>query len=142
MCLSVPGQDTRITMIQYLSHRLSTSTVKVQQLPCPAGDDNVGRCPCRVLPCVVMVWRTRRGGSVPRVFTEGSEVSLVTLNLCVMRRYNVGEGDRVSTSIRFDISYLQMCRLVLLTHNKCGRQGMECKTHPIRYKEERCWVYR
>ena len=74
--------------------------------------------------------------------SSGSEESLVTLNLCVMRQYNVGEGDRVSTSIRFDISYLQMCRLVLLTHNKCGRQGMECKTHPIRYKEERCWVYR
>ena len=36
--------------------------------------------------------------SVPRVFTERSEVPLVTLNLCVMRRYNLGEGDLVSTS--------------------------------------------
>ena len=35
--------------------------------------------------------------SVPRVFTERTEVSLVTLNLCVMRRYNLGEGDLVST---------------------------------------------
>ena len=36
--------------------------------------------------------------SVPRVFTERSEVPLVTLNLCVMRRYNLGEADLVSTS--------------------------------------------
>ena len=34
---------------------------------------------------------------VPRVFTGRSEVPLVTLNLCVMRRYNLGEGDLVST---------------------------------------------
>ena len=35
--------------------------------------------------------------SVPRVCTERSEVPLVTLNLCVMKRYNLGEGDLVST---------------------------------------------
>ena len=35
--------------------------------------------------------------SVPRVFTERSGVPLVTLNLCVMRWYNLGEGDLVST---------------------------------------------
>ena len=35
---------------------------------------------------------------MPRVFTERSEVPLVTLNLCVMRRYNLGEGHLVSTS--------------------------------------------
>ena len=38
--------------------------------------------------------------SVPRVFTEQSEVPLVTLSLCVMRRYNLGEGDLVSTAIQ------------------------------------------
>ena len=37
--------------------------------------------------------------SVPRVFTERSEVPLVTLNLCLMRRYNLGEGDLVSKEI-------------------------------------------
>ena len=30
------------------------------------------------ISCVVVVWRTRRGGSVPRVYTERSERSLVT----------------------------------------------------------------
>ena len=36
--------------------------------------------------------------SVPRVFTERNEVPLVTLNYkYVMRRYNLGEGDLVST---------------------------------------------
>ena len=30
--------------------------------------------------------------AVLRVFTERSEVPLVTLNLCIMRRYNLGEG--------------------------------------------------
>ena len=34
---------------------------------------------------------------MPRVFTERSEVPLVTLNLCVMRWHNLGEGDLVST---------------------------------------------
>ena len=37
--------------------------------------------------------------SVPQVFTERSEVPLVTLDLCVMRRYNLGEGDLVSTAV-------------------------------------------
>ena len=49
---------------------------------------------------LVWLWwaeRTHRGGSVPRVLTERSEVPLVTLNLCVMRRYNLGVGDLVST---------------------------------------------
>ena len=57
----------------------------------------MGRSPWQVLSCVVVVWRTHRGGLVPWVFTERSEVPLVTLNLCVMRRYNLGEGDLVST---------------------------------------------
>ena len=45
--------------------------------------------------------------SVPRVFTERSEVPLVTLNLCVMRRYNLGEGDLVFTlpSIKYPYKY-------------------------------------
>ena len=36
---------------------------------------------------------------MPPVFTERTEVPLVTLNLCVMKmkRYNLGEGDLVST---------------------------------------------
>ena len=37
--------------------------------------------------------------SVLRVSTERSEVPLVTLNLCVMRRYNLGQGDLVLYSI-------------------------------------------
>ena len=57
----------------------------------------VGRCPWQILSCVVEMWRTHRGGSVPRVFTERSEGPVVTLNLCVMRRYYLGEGDLVST---------------------------------------------
>ena len=67
------------------------------QFQCPAVGANVGRCPWQVLSCVVVVWRTHRGGLVPRVYTERSEGLLVTLNLCVMRRYNLGEGDLVST---------------------------------------------
>ena len=43
--------------------------------------------------------------SVPRVFTERSEVPLVTLNLCVMRRYHLGEGDLVSTQCTFLFVY-------------------------------------
>ena len=34
---------------------------------------------------------------MPRVFTERGEVPLVTVNLCVMRRYNLGEWDLVFT---------------------------------------------
>ena len=36
--------------------------------------------------------------SVPRVFTQRSEVPLVILTLCVMTWYNLEEGDLVSTS--------------------------------------------
>ena len=36
---------------------------------------------------------------MPQVFTERSEVPLVTLNLCVMRRYNLGEGEVLSTPV-------------------------------------------
>ena len=32
-----------------------------------------------------------------QVFTERSEIPLVTSNLCIIRRYNLGEGDLVST---------------------------------------------
>ena len=58
----------------------------------------MGQSPWQILSCVVVVWRTHRGGLVPPVFKERSEVPLVTLNLCVMRRYNLGEGDLASTS--------------------------------------------
>ena len=59
-----------------------------------------GAVPLAVYFCVVVVWRTYRGGLVPRVFTERSEEPLVTLNLCVMmmRRYHLGEGDLLFTS--------------------------------------------
>ena len=58
---------------------------------------SVGWSPGQVLPCVVVVWRSHRGRSVPGVFTERSGGPLVTLNFCVMRRYKLGEGDLVST---------------------------------------------
>ena len=60
---------------------------------------HVGRCPWRVLSCVVVVWRTHRGGLVPRVYTERSDRPWVTLSLCVMimRRYILGEGGLVPT---------------------------------------------
>ena len=43
------------------------------------------------------MWRTHRGGAISRVVnTERSPGRpLVTLNLCVMRRYYIGEGDLV-----------------------------------------------
>ena len=63
-----------------------------------ANDASVGRCPWQLLSRVVVVWRTHRGGLVPRVYTERSDRPWVVLNLCVMRRYNLGEGDLVSTS--------------------------------------------
>ena len=62
-----------------------------------ADDANVGRYLWQVLSCMVVVWRTHRGGSVPRVYTERSGRPWVTLKLCVMRRYNLGGGDLVST---------------------------------------------
>ena len=43
------------------------------------------------------MWRTHRGRSVPRIYTQRSDRPWVTLNLCVMRRYNVGERDLVPT---------------------------------------------
>ena len=39
----------------------------------------------------------QRGRSVSRVFTERSEVPLVALYLCILRRYNLGEEDLAST---------------------------------------------
>ena len=59
----------------------------------------VGQCSCQVLSCVVVVWRTHRGGLVPRVYTERSDRPWVTLSLCVMimRRYILGEGGLVPT---------------------------------------------
>ena len=62
-----------------------------------ANDASVGRCPWQLLSRVVVVWRTHRGGLVPRVYTERSDRPWVTLRLCVMRRYNLGDGDLVST---------------------------------------------
>ena len=64
----------------------------------PADDANVGRCPWQVLSCVLSgcVGRTHRGGSIPRVYTERSDRPWVTLNFCVMRRYNLEEGGLVS----------------------------------------------
>ena len=64
-------------------------------------DANVGRSPWQVLSCVGLVWRTHRGGLVPRVFTERCEGPLAALNLCVMitRRYCLGEGNLVSTHL-------------------------------------------
>ena len=56
-----------------------------------------GGRPGQVLSCVVVVWSTHRGGLVPRVYTERSDRPWVTLNLCALRRYNLGEGDLVST---------------------------------------------
>ena len=56
----------------------------------------MGRSPWQVLSCVVVVWRTHRG-QVGASGLHGTD--LVTLNLCVMRRYNLGEGDLVSTYI-------------------------------------------
>ena len=47
---------------------------------------------------LVWLWcggHTEVGRCLARVFTERSEVPLVTLNLCVMRRYNLGEDDLV-----------------------------------------------
>ena len=45
------------------------------------------------------MWRTHRGASVPRVHTERSERAPVTLILCVMRRYNLGEEELTSTVV-------------------------------------------
>ena len=56
-----------------------------------------GGHPGQVLSGVILVWSTHRGGMVPRVYTERSDRPWVTLNLCVMRRYCLGEGDLVST---------------------------------------------
>ena len=61
-----------------------------------ANDASVGRCPWQLLSRVVVVWRTHRGGLVPRVYTERSDRPWVTLNFCVMRRYNLEEGGLVS----------------------------------------------
>ena len=50
-------------------------------------------------------WRTHQGGSVPRVSTERNRLGpLMTLNLCVLRRYCLGEaeGDLISTNGTFD----------------------------------------
>ena len=59
---------------------------------------SVGRRPWQVLSCGCGVEdRHTEVRSVPGVFTERSEVPLVTFNLCVMRRYNLGERDLVST---------------------------------------------
>ena len=42
---------------------------------------------------VWLLWRTHRGGLVPRVHKERSDRPFgVTLNLCAMRRYYLGEG--------------------------------------------------
>ena len=45
---------------------------------------------------VVVVWRRQGGGSVPQVYTERSGRPWVTLNFCVLRRYDLEEGDLVS----------------------------------------------
>ena len=57
----------------------------------------VGRNPGQVISHVVVLWRTHRGGLVSRVLGERSESPILTLNLCVRRRYYLGEGDLVST---------------------------------------------
>ena len=44
---------------------------------------------------------TEEGGSAPRVYAERSDKTLgATLNLCIMRRHDLGEGDFVSTYIQ------------------------------------------
>ena len=58
-----------------------------------------GGRPRQVISCVVAVWSAHRGGSASRVYTERSDNILgVTLTLCVMRRYYLGEGDLASTT--------------------------------------------
>ena len=69
---------------------------------CPAVDANAGLCLYQILSCVVTVWRTRRGGSVPRFSTERSLEPLMTLNVCVLMRYCLGEGGVVSTRSLLD----------------------------------------
>ena len=47
------------------------------------------------------------------VFTERSEVPLVTLGLCVMRRYNLGEGTWYPQNTLFIISFGPMSTSIL-----------------------------
>ena len=46
---------------------------------------------------MVVLWRTRRGGSGPRVSTEHSLGPLVILDLYAMRQHYLREGGLVST---------------------------------------------
>ena len=52
------------------------------------------------ISCLVMVWNAYRGGCVPRGL-HGTEYQTlgVTLNLCTMRLYNLGERDLVYTQL-------------------------------------------
>ena len=53
----------------------------------------MGRSPSQVLSRVVVAWRTHpEVRSVPRVFTERSEVTLVTLNVCNEAVLSWGRG--------------------------------------------------
>ena len=88
--------------------------------------------------------------SVPRVFTERSEVPLVTLNLCVMRRYNIGEGALVSTIYQFSILNCVNCKQVhkiintkkVLNayNNTTHQQHLIVKSHALGVKGGRGWI--
>ena len=99
--MKISSESPHISADNQQRHALRTNTDERDQ----AVDANVGRCLGQVLSCVVVVWKTHRGGSVPRVYTERSDRPWVTLNLCMIRRYNLGEGDLASKIVEIKVVF-------------------------------------
>ena len=74
-------------------------------------DANLGRCPWQVPSWVVVVWRTHRGGPVPRVYTEErSDETLGDLELvCNEAVQSRGRGRGIHVMCVFFLSVWRYC---------------------------------